>query len=488
MFVHPPQNGGQDRGQGMGRLTARQVETAAPKAGQKKLKLQDGGGLTLVVRAKDRKYWTLRVPVEGRTREIGLGSASGPYDAVSLADARDRAYLINKHLRDGVALSEAVTRVTGRKAALNGAAQPTPGGQTFKEVAKEYIKRHEPSWKSAVHARQWATTLEDYAYPIIGHKLPGDVTTADVIAILKQPVKDKKKKPIAGTSLWNTQPENASRIRGRIEKIIAAWKVESGQQDKFNPAQWAGHLQAVFPKKSKLRKVVHHAALPWAEVPALMAELVARVDGARGGGVANLALRFLILTATRTNEVLSGRWPEIDRATRLWSIPGERMKMGVGHVVPLSDAALAVLAEAERYRVDGNAVIFPGVTYQEEGVITLSNMALLMLLKRLRKPRKEKGWALTKKVTAHGFRSSFRDWCADNGHDRELAEAALAHAVGDAVEAAYKRSQMVKRRAPMMAAWAAYLLPDGADAKAIAAAKEQEAGDGKVVPIRKGRR
>jgi integrase len=372
-----------------------------------------------------------------------------------------------------VALSEALARVTGRKPARI-AAQPTPGGKTFKEVAESHIKQHEPSWKSAVHARQWATTLEDYAYDIIGHKLPGDVTTADVIAIFKQPVKDRKKKPIAGTSLWNTQPENASRIRGRIEKIIAAWKVESGQQDKFNPATWAGHLQAVFPKKSKLKPVEHHAALPWAEVPALMAELVARADGPRGGGVSALALRFLILTAGRTNEVIGSRWNEIGYEARLWSIPKERMKMGKGHVVPLSDAALAVLATANKLAVEGNAAIFPGGTYQKDGVITLSNMAMLTLLERLAKPREKDGWALTKEVTVHGFRSSFRDWAADNGYDRELAEAALAHTVGG-VEGAYRRSPMVERRAPMMAAWAAHCMSQDGSGKVVALAGRRKA-------------
>ena len=424
------------------RLSAREVENAAPKRGQSRIKLQDGGGLALVARAKDRKFWVLRIA----GREVGLGSAAGSY-AVGLADARDRAYAIHKAVREGVGLAEAVQRVTGRKTALGGEAQPKAGGSTFKAVAEAYIKQQEPSWKSAVHARQWWSTLEIYVYPTIGQKPPGDVTTADVVAILKP--------------IWNTYPETASRVRGRIEKIIAAWKVESGQQDKFNPATWAGHLQAVFPRKSKLKPVEHHAALPYSEVPKLMAELVERSKGARGGGIAALALKFLILTAGRTGEVLGARWSEVltdGKNSPRWAIPRERMKMGKEHTVPLSDAAVAVLAEATRHRVDGNEAIFPGVTWQTDGVATLSNMALLVLLKRLRKPREDGGWALTTDVTAHGFRSSFRDWCADTGKDRELAEAALAHTVGG-VEGAYRRTDMIERRATLMEQWAEYVCP-----------------------------
>jgi integrase len=247
--------------------------------------------------------------------------------------------------------------------------------------------------------RQWQQTLEEYVYPIIGHKLPGDVTTADVIAILKQELKDKADKPIVGTTLWNTMPETASRVRGRIEKIIAAWKVESDQQDKFNPAQWAGHLQAVFPAKSKVRKVGHHPALPHAEVLALTTRLAGQP------GMAALALRFLILTAGRTGEVVGARWlgahlrkddpDEIDLDKHLWSIPEERMKVGQPHVVPLSDAALAVLAEAGQHKLRPgerpNDAVFPGGTWVDDHHAILSNMALLALLRRMKV-----------EVTAHG--------------------------------------------------------------------------------------
>jgi integrase len=187
--------------------------------------------------------------------------------------------------------------------------------------------------------------MKQHVYPIIGHKALADVATADVIAILKP--------------IWAEMPETASRVRGRIQKVYAAWKVESGQQDKSNPAQWAGHLDAVFPRKSKVRPVEHHTALPYAEVPALMARL------AKQPGMAALALRFLILTATRTSETLAARWSEVvteGNNPARWAIPKERMKIARPHTVPLSDAAVAVLDDAARHRVDGNDAIFPGTT------------------------------------------------------------------------------------------------------------------------------
>jgi integrase len=417
------------------RLTDKQVQAAGRlKAGQKQLKLQDGGGLALIVRSPERKHWIFRIAEYGKTREIGLGSAAGPY-AVGLADARDRAFEIRKLLREALPLSEAVLRVTKRTMAGAGSSALPAGGPSFKDIAKAYIKQHEPSWKSAIHARQWAQTLEQYAFPTIGHKAPGEITTGDVIAILKP--------------IWNDMPETASRLRGRIEKIIAAWKVESSQQDKFNPATWKGHLDAVFPRKSKVAPVEHHPALPYVEVPTLMKRL------AKADGMAALALRFLILTAGRTGEVLGGRWPEIDRDMRRWSIPKERMKVGKPHVVPLSDAAMAVLAETEQHRADGNDAIFPGGTWVDDHHAILSNMALLALVRRMKVD-----------CTAHGFRSSFRDWCADTGKDRELAERALAHAAGG-VEGAYQRSDMIERRAVLMGEWADFATSTVSPAKVV---------------------
>jgi integrase len=425
------------------KLTDRAVSAAQGEKDGRKRKLNDGGGLSLIVRDRERKYWTLRVAVDGSTREVGLGSAAGAY-AVSLADARDAAFNIRKLLGEGLPLSEAVRRATKRGALrIAGSVHPSASGQSFKAVAEAYMKQHEPSWKSAIHARQWWSTLETYAYPVIGHKAPGDITTADVIAILKQELKDDDGKP-TGT-LWNTMPDTASRLRGRIEKIIAAWKVESGQQDKFNPATWKGHLEAVFPRKSKVRRVEHHPAMPYAEVPAFMTRL------AKQPGMAAQALGFLVLTATRTSETLAARWPEIDLDKRRWAIPAERMKVGKAHVVPLSDAAIAVLDAAAKHRIDGNDAVFPGTTWVDDHHAILSNMAMLALLRRMKV-----------EVTAHGFRSSFRDWCADTGKDRELAEACLAHSIG-AVEGSYRRSDMIERRSVLMAQWGQYVTTPSKD-------------------------
>ena len=271
MFLLPAHFGGQEQGQtkmaSHYRLTARQVENAAPLRGQSRIKLQDGGGLTLVARAKDSKFWTLRIAADGKTREVGLGSASGPY-AVSLADARDRAFLINKAMREGVPLGEAVQRNSGRKAALGRAAAPLPGERRFRDVAMSFLKDHKESWKSDVHQRQWQQTLEAHAFPVIGDLAPRAVTTAHVLQILRP--------------IWGTMPETASRLRGRIERILAVAKVEDGDPDRHNPATWSGHLKVILPAKSKLKPVEHHPALPHAEVPALMGELVARVLTAPG--------------------------------------------------------------------------------------------------------------------------------------------------------------------------------------------------------------
>jgi integrase len=428
------------------RLSDKAVQAAKPGKGKAKIKLSDGGGLTLIARATDKKFWTLRVTVAGRTHEVGLGAAAGTY-SVGLAEARDRAFDIHKLLKAGTPLGEAVATATKRTPRIEGGKATSAGGLSFREVAERYMRRMEKSWKSPVHTAQWYFTMEKYVYPTIGHKPPGDVTRADVIAILEP--------------IWSTMPETATRVRGRIETIIAAWMVEA-DVERVNPATWRGKLDKLFPKKSKLRKVVHHKALPYAEVPKLMTRL------AKSDAISFLALRFLILTATRTTETLGAKWPEIDFALARWTIPEERMKTGVEHVVPLSDAALLVLGEAKLQRVDGNAAIFPGTSWQSDGFSRMSNMSLLMVLRQLKQPRKDAQgkvideWVLKQHATVHGFRSSFRDWAADAGHNDEAAEKCLAHAVGSKVRRSYQRSDMLELRTILMSAWADYVVPPAA--------------------------
>lgn len=224
--------------------------------------------------------------------------------------------------------------------------------------------------------------------------------------------------------IWQAKPETASRVRGRVE-VVLDWATTRGYRQGENPARWRGHLENQLPKKSKVRRVEHHAALPYAEIGAFMAELRGR------DGVAARALEFVILTKARTGEVLGARWAEIDLAGRLWTVPAARMKAGREHRVPLSEAAMALLARVER---------------EGERVFPISNMAMSMLLRRMGRGE----------LTVHGFRSTFRDWCAETGVDHDLAELALAHSVGSAVERAYLRSDMFQRRRQLTEAWAHY--------------------------------
>jgi len=289
---------------------------------------------------------------------------------------------------------------------------------TFKQSAELYIEAHRAGWKNAKHAAQWGSTLATYAYPTIG-ALP--VAAVDVALV------HKVLEPI-----WTKKPETASRLRGRIESILD-WATTRGYRTGENPARWRGHLENLFPARSKVRQVQHHAALPYPELPAFMAKLEQQPgEGAR-------ALRFAIFTATRTAEVIGAKWPEIDLKARVWTIPAERMKAKREHRVPLSAPAVALLEEIGR----GEGFVFPGASKGKP----LSNMAMLATLRRMGRAD----------LTAHGFRSSFRDWAAEQtGFPSEVAEAALAHVVGDKVEAAYRRGDLFEKRKTMMEAWARY--------------------------------
>jgi len=294
-------------------------------------------------------------------------------------------------------------------------------GKTFEDVAADYIAANEAGWKNAKHAAQWTATLKAYVYPIMGKVAVRDVSTDLIVAVL-QP-------------LWTTKPETASRVRGRVESVLDFARVR-GWRDGENPARWKGNLDHILPRRSKVRAVEHHAALPWREVGTFMVTLAGQK------GMAALALRFAVLTAARTGEVLGARWGEIDLSSKLWTIPATRMKGGREHRVPLSPAVMALLDELPRDDHPG-ALVFPS------SVVTrpLSNMAMTMALRRMNRGE----------VTVHGFRSRFRDWVSEaTGHPRELAEAALAHAVGDKVEAAYQRGDMLDKRRAMMAAWAEF--------------------------------
>jgi integrase len=294
---------------------------------------------------------------------------------------------------------------------------------TFKQCAEAYVAAHRAGWRNDKHAAQWSATLETYAYPTLGG-LP--VASVDVGLVLKvlEPI-------------WSTKSETASRLRGRIEAVLD-WAKVRGFREGENPARWKGNIDHLLPARAEVKAVEHHAALPYAEIGAFMAQL------RNQPGMGAFALRFAILTAARTGEVLGTRWDEIDLKNAVWTIPAGRMKAGREHRVPLSSPAVTLLEELAKAKA-GEFVFFGQRT-----VKPLSNMALLMTLRRMK----------CDDLTAHGFRSTFRDWAAEQtSASREVAEAALAHTLADKVEAAYRRSDLFDKRRALMADWAAYCLP-----------------------------
>ncbi len=387
----------------------------------------DGGGLWLQVRDAGRRSWLLRYMLAGRAREMGLGAEAD----VSLAEARELAREARKLARSGVDPIE-------HRRELRRAGQGS--GMTFRDVALLYIAAHEGTWRNAKHRAQWTSTLDAYAYPVLGSLPVPAVDTGAVLRVLEP--------------IWREKPETASRLRGRIEAVLDYARAR-GWREGENPARWRGHLANLLPSRPKLATVEHHAALPWREAPAFVALL------AKQAGLGARALAFTILTAARTNETLGMTWGELDLNAATWTVPAERMKAGREHRVPLSEPALALLRELRPDKAAPGAFVFPGVKPGK----SLSNVAMAALLRRMKR----------RDVTVHGFRSTFRDWCAEaTGYPREVAEAALAHTLRDKVEAAYRRGDLFEHRARLMAEWAAYLSRPAAPAE--------------VVPMRRGRK
>jgi integrase len=376
---------------GRNRLTAAQVRAAKPgisKNSRPYAKLYaDGGGLYLRADPSGAKSWVFRYAIAGQQRDFGLGSAAD----FSLAEARDRALAARKLVADGQ------DPIEEKKVKRRAAAVVSATAMTFRECAEHYITSHQAGWRNPKHAAQWPSTLETYVYPIFG-SLP--VQSVDTGLVMK-----------AVEPWWNGKTETISRVRGRIESVLD-WATARGYRTGDNPARWRGHLENMLPKKSKVQRVEHHAALPYAEIGSFMVEL------RQQEGVAARALEFAILTAARTGEVIGARWQEIDFQARLWTVPGNRMKAGREHRVPLSAAAMALLT---------------GLKREGDRVFPISNVAMLTLLRRMGRGE----------LTVHGFRSAFSDWCAEQTNfPSEVREMALAHAVGDKVEAAYRRGDL----------------------------------------------
>jgi integrase len=376
-------------------------------------KYGDGDGLVLHVVTKDRRNWLFRYARGGRERWMGLGNV----EIVSLSEAREAALAARKLLAKGIDPID--QRRSDKKAAAAEAAAKT----TFADAAREYVAAHAPGWRQARHPQQWHGSLTKHAFPHIGTTAVGEIDTNAVLRVL-QPI-------------WHVKPETASRIRSRIE-LILDYATVRGWRTGPDPAIWRGNLKLVLPAKAKVHKVEHFAALDWREAPAFMASLRER----EGMGAA--ALMFAILTAVRSGEVRGATWNEIDLDRAIWTIPKERMKKGDReHRVPLSDAAMDILAREEQHR-DGSGLVFLGQRYG----VKMSDMTLSAVLRRMNRGD----------LTVHGFRSCFRDWAAEvTSHPNHVVEQALAHAIGNAVEAAYRRGDLFEKRVALMSDWAAFL-------------------------------
>jgi integrase len=411
----------------VGRLTDVQVKALAKVRPDKTRLHHDGGGLYLVVDKRGSSTsWVYRYTIDGRARTLGLGR----YPDIGLKDARtraDEARRLKAHGRDPLAVKDAER--AARKAEQARAV-------TFKAVAQEFVSQNRAGWRNAKHAKQWEATLQAYVYPLIGDMVAGAVDGSAVLRVLRQSVgRGKEARP-----LWEAKPETASRVRGRIEAVLDYAKVR-GLRDGDNPAAWRGNLKLALPARTKVQKVKHHEAHPIDGMADFMAALRAQE------GMAARALEFAILTAARTGEVLGARWGEIDLGAKVWTVPAERMKAGREHRVPLSDRAIEILKARRSDDAEPRDFVFPGARAGKP----LSNMAFLMLLRRMG----------PEGLTAHGFRSTFRDWAAERtSFPSEFAEAALAHTVGEAkTVAAYQRSDLLERRRKLMAAWAAFCEP-----------------------------
>jgi integrase len=355
------------------------------------------------------RAWILRTVVGERRRDLGLGG----YPAVTLAQAIEAARQQRQAVGQG---KDLVSERRATKSALRASRQRQI---TFAKAAEGYIAAHEAGWRNAKHAWQWNSSLELYAFPKIGQLDIGDIGMSHVLEVLEP--------------IWRTKTETASRVRGRIE-LILAWADKRADRERLNPARWRGHLDTQLPARNKVAKPKHHAALPVADASAFMSAL------RKQEGSAARALEFVILTAARSGEVRFATWPEIDFGSRTWTVPAQRMKSGREHRVPLSPAAIALLESTPL--VDGSEVIFQA---PRGGV--LSDMALVAVCRRM-----------TADCVPHGFRSTFRDWCAERTNvAREVAEMALAHSIGSEVEAAYRRGDLFDKRRHLMDEWAAFL-------------------------------
>lgn len=365
----------------------------------------DGGGLYLRVRSKAARSWYYISKVNGVRREMGLGSA---FD-VSLAGARKKAAIAR------AAFLEGRDPIQERKVE----AAPAVKMVRFGAFAESLIDDIQDGFRNEKHRKQWRATLKTHA-KALSTKDVASITTDDVVGVLKP--------------IWTSRPETASRVRGRIERVLDAAKAK-GLRSGENPARWRGHLDLLLPRRNR-KADTHHAALPFKQIGAFMGSLAARP------AVAARALELVILTAARSGEVLGMRWSEVDFDDAIWTVPAERMKAGAEHQVPLSKSAIAALAVVKPERIDPDALVFAGQTGKP-----LSNMAMAMLLRRMEQDS----------ITVHGFRSAFRDWAGETtSYPRDVIEMALAHTIESKAERAYRRGRALEKRRELMRDWAEY--------------------------------
>jgi len=393
------------------KLSSQEVKNAGPG------KHEDGGGLRLVVSKNGSKKWVLRYTLKGKRREMGIGSITD----TTLAKARKKAIDIRELVSDGI------DPIQQRKVEE----EKIP---TFTTCAARYIKAHRRGWKNAKHKKQWTRTLKTYVRDEIGDNLVDSITTDQIVKIL--------------TPIWTTKTETAKRVQGRIENILD-YAAAHKYKDSTNPARWRGHLDKLLPKPSRVKTVKHHPAMPYHEVPGLMKELSDKPS------MSSYALRFLILTATRTSETLQAEWEEIDLEQKIWTIPASRMKARQEHRVPLPSKAIMILNAIPR--IDENPYVFTGHNHGKP----LSNMALLKMMRDLGYTGNPDQNDKKPKYVPHGFRSSFRDWSGEESHfPRDVAEMALAHTIENKVEAAYRRGDLFEKRRLMMQEWAIFCSQD----------------------------
>jgi integrase len=386
------------------KLSPRKVATASVG------KYEDGGGLRLVVSKTGAKKWIFRFTIHGKRREMGLGS----YPDVELGEARTKAAEYRRLAKEGI------DPIENRRVAPE--AIPT-----FTACAARYVRAHRRGWKNAKHARQWVSTLKTYVRPVIGPRPVDSIQTEDVLKVL--------------SPIWTSKTETAKRVQGRVENILDFASAHK-YRDPSNPARWRGHLDKLLAKPARIKSVRHHPAMPYEELPVFFRELSSNES------TSSKALQLLILTATRTNEVLKAEWAEFDLEAQIWTVPATRMKTRREHRIPLTEPAFDLLRGMPK--IEGNPFVFAGARYGRP----LSNMALLQLMRGM-------GFGVDGTrgdYVPHGFRSSFRDWSGEvSSFPRDVAEMALAHTIENKVEAAYRRGDLFEKRRKMMDAWASYL-------------------------------